>query len=67
MAISPIGTLIAGPLAEMIGIQNIFIYGALIGVIITFATWRFTKIRSINYDDANLLEEITVNISNIKT
>ncbi|MHA2009801.1 MAG: MFS transporter [Promethearchaeota archaeon] len=67
MAISPIGTLIAGPIAEVIGINNLFIYCALIGVVVTFVTWRFTKIRSINYDDANLLEEVTVKIGNIKT
>jgi DHA3 family macrolide efflux protein-like MFS transporter len=67
MAISPIGTIISGPLAEIFGINNLFIYCALIGVVITFITWRFSKVRSINYDDANLLNEITASIANIKT
>ena len=65
MAIFPIGTLLSGPLAELIGVQNLFIYSAFIGVIITFLTWRFTKVRRINYDDKFELANITDKINNI--
>ncbi|MFX1572702.1 MAG: MFS transporter [Promethearchaeota archaeon] len=65
MAIFPIGTLISGPLAELMGVQNLFIYSAFIGVIITFLTWRFTRIRRINYDDKFELAAITDKINKI--
>jgi len=59
----PIGTLIAGPLAEVIGIRSVFLYGGILGLVIVFLFWRSTKIRHINYDN---FEFITEKINNIK-
>ena len=61
-AMFPIGTIIAGPLAEAIGIRSVFIYGSIIGVLVVFLTWRFTKMRHIDYEN---LEFITEKINNI--
>ena len=61
-AMFPIGTIIAGPLAEAIGIRSVFIYGSFIGVLIIFLTWRFTKMRHIDYEN---LEFVTEKINNI--
>jgi DHA3 family macrolide efflux protein-like MFS transporter len=61
-AMFPIGTIIAGPLAEALGIRSVFIYGSIIGVLIVFLTWRFTKLRHVDYDN---LEFITEKINNI--
>ncbi|MFX0081249.1 MAG: MFS transporter [Candidatus Hodarchaeota archaeon] len=64
MAIYPIGTIISGPLAEIIGIQNLFIYSAFIGVFITFLAWRFMKMRYIDFE--HQIELTAEKISNIK-
>ncbi|MHA2398392.1 MAG: MFS transporter [Promethearchaeota archaeon] len=61
-AIFPLGTIIAGPLAEAIGIRAVFLYGSIIGVLVVFLIWRFTKIRHIDYDN---FEVITEKINNI--
>ncbi|MFX1456810.1 MAG: MFS transporter [Promethearchaeota archaeon] len=62
-AIFPIGTIIAGPLAEVIGIRSVFLYGSLIGVLVVFLTWRFTKVRHVDYDNFQLIID---KINNIK-
>ncbi len=62
-AIFPIGIIIAGPLAEAIGIRSVFIYGSLIGVLAVFMIWRFTKIRHVNYDNVDLILEKINNIN----
>jgi DHA3 family macrolide efflux protein-like MFS transporter len=61
-AMFPIGTIIAGPLAEAIGIRSVFIFGSTIGILIIFLTWRFTKMRHVDYEN---LEFITEKINNI--
>ena len=45
LAISPFGALIAGFIAELIGIRNLIFYSAIAGVIITMIIWRFTSVR----------------------
>jgi uncharacterized membrane protein len=38
-AISPIGAIIVGPLAELFGDPNLFLYFSITGVIITLILW----------------------------
>jgi DHA3 family macrolide efflux protein-like MFS transporter len=59
----PIGTIIAGPLAEAIGIRSVFVYGSLMGVLAVFMIWRFTKIRNVDYDNFDLIIEKINNIN----
>lgn len=64
-AISPIGALISGPLALLFGIQTLFIYCSLIGILSTIGFWRFTGIRKVDMDSKGALEEINEKIENI--
>ncbi|MFW9865059.1 MAG: MFS transporter [Candidatus Thorarchaeota archaeon] len=57
MAIAPIGALLAGPLAEIIGIIPLFLIFAIIGIVQPFAIWFFTKIRQLEVIDMAKLEE----------
>jgi len=66
MSISPIGTLISGPLAEVFGVGNLFLYCAILGMIVTILIWSFTGIKRVDYDSKSQLETITSNINNIK-
>ena len=47
MAIAPIGALISGPLALLIGIRYLFLIAAILGMIHPFIIWSFTKIRQL--------------------
>ena len=47
MAIAPIGALLAGPLALIIGIRNLFLIAAILGIVHPFIIWFFTKIRQL--------------------
>lgn len=64
-AISPIGALISGPLALIFGIQSLFIYFSLIGIICTIGFWNFTGIRKVDMDSKGALEEINGKIKTI--
>ena len=66
MSISPIGTLISGPLAEMFGVGNLFLYCAILGMIVTLLIWNFTGIKKVDYDNKSELEIITDKINSIK-
>jgi DHA3 family macrolide efflux protein-like MFS transporter len=44
-AISPIGALLAGIIAEIVGVSNLIFYCAIIGMIISIIIWRFTSVR----------------------
>lgn len=55
MAIAPIGALIAGPLAETIGIINLFLIAAIIGIIFPYIIWFFTKIRKLEAIEQEIL------------
>ncbi|MFX0104557.1 MAG: MFS transporter [Candidatus Hodarchaeota archaeon] len=65
MAISPIGTLISGPIAEFISIPILFFSCGFIGLIYTFTIWSFTGIRKVDMDSKAALEEINGKIENI--
>ena len=57
-AISPVGALLSGPLAVLIGIPMLFFSCGLIGAVITVAFWSFSGIKNIDIDNLNTLEEI---------
>lgn len=62
---SPIGVIISGPLALILGIPNLLIFSAIIGIIIPVLLWSFTKIRKMDYDDETELKKIIDNLNNI--
>ena len=66
MSISPIATLLSGPLAEIFGVGNLFLYCAILGIIVTILIWNFTSIKTVDYDNKSDLEMITSNINSIK-
>ncbi len=43
-AITPIGTILSGPLAEIFGVSNLFLYCSIIGIIITLILWGITHL-----------------------
>jgi len=55
MAITPIGAIIAGPLADAIGIINLFLIAAIIGIIFPYFLWFFTKIRQLEIIEREIL------------
>lgn len=65
MAITPIGTIIAGPIADVIGVANLYFYCAVLALIITFSIWSFTGIKRVDYDNPIQLESINENMNNI--
>lgn len=58
MAIAPIGALIAGPLANLLGIVNLFLIFAIIGIVQPFLIWSFTKIRHLEILDREKIMEV---------
>ena len=52
-AIYPLGTLLAGFLAEIVGISNLILYSAIMAVIITSIIWRFTSVRFGHHQEKN--------------
>ncbi len=64
-AISPIGSLISGPIAVLIGIQALFFYCGITGVIFTVVFWCFTGIRKVDIDSKSELERINNQIENL--
>lgn len=65
MAISPIATIIAGPIAELIGIPLLFFSCGLIGFIYTIAIWTFTGISKVDIESKGALERINGQIDEI--
>lgn len=51
MAISPIGAIIAGPLAELIGTTNLFFICTVLGILLPLLIWFFTKIHYLEIMD----------------
>ncbi|GAG95995.1 unnamed protein product, partial [marine sediment metagenome] len=45
MAIAPIGALLVGPLAGLMGVVNLLLASAIIGIVNPIILWFFTKIR----------------------
>jgi len=66
MSISPIATLLSGPLAEIFGVGNLFLYCAILGMIVTILVWKFTGIKRVDYESKGELEIITSSINSIK-
>jgi len=63
MAIAPIGALISGPLANILGIVNLLLVCAFIGIIYPSFIWFFTKIRHLEYKEEkveDVLEEAKI-------
>jgi len=64
MAIAPLGALIAGPLALLMGIRTLFLIMAILGMIHPFIIWFFTKIRQLEIIEQEIMakteEEETV-------
>ena len=65
MAISPIGSLISGPLAVLLGIPTLFFSCALISLLCTIAFWSFTGIRKVDIDSKSELKRINDQIESI--
>jgi DHA3 family macrolide efflux protein-like MFS transporter len=50
LIITPIGALLAGPLAELLGVVNLFFMSGVLGVVVLAIMYFFTGIRHVNYD-----------------
>jgi len=61
-AITPIATIITGPLSEMIGVTNLFLSCSIIGMIITLILWWVAHIRVNKNNNRKELEEIEMSI-----
>jgi len=66
-AISPIGSLISGPISEFTGIPLLFFGSALIGALSTVGIWSFTAIRKVDIESKSALEEINGKIEKLTT
>ncbi len=64
-AISPIGSLISGPLALVFGIPLLLFYCSLIGILWTIGIWFFTGIRKVDIDSESELEKINSKINEL--
>jgi len=64
-AISPVGSLLSGPMALILGIPALFFSCGLIGVICTIGFWSFTGIRRVDMDNKDTIKEINGKIDNI--
>ena len=60
MAIAPLGALFAGPMADLIGIQTLFLGCSIIGMFFPLVLWFFTKIRAL--DEEKLEETLEVEL-----
>jgi len=45
MMIMPIGALLTGVLSTILGVNNLFLYCGIFGIVITIGTYLFTNIR----------------------
>jgi hypothetical protein len=61
MMITPVGVILAGVLSVLIGVTNLFLFSAIIGIAITLATYVFTNIR--HYDNEKKIVIDTLNAS----
>ena len=62
--ILPLATILAGPIAEFIGINNLFFFSALAIIIVTLSLYIFTGIRHVDYDKH--IEDMNQNIEIIQ-
>ncbi len=54
MAIAPIAALLSGPLAELIGVVNLYLICTIFGIIYPALIWSFTKIRQLEVIDQEI-------------
>lgn len=67
-SILPIGTILSGPLAEILGISSLFFYCAILGLIVIGSIWTLTSIRKVDFDNiAENREKINEKINNISS
>jgi phosphotransferase system glucose/maltose/N-acetylglucosamine-specific IIC component len=59
MAIAPIGALLAGPMANLIGTNTLFIICASMGIIYPVLLWFFTKIRYLEHPREEDIEDVS--------
>jgi hypothetical protein len=50
MTISPIGSIISGPLSLIFGLSGLYFGCAIIGILLTVASYYLTDLRHIDYD-----------------
>jgi hypothetical protein len=50
----------------MFGVGNLFLYCAILGMIVTILIWNFTSIKTVDYDSKSELEIITNGINSLK-
>jgi DHA3 family macrolide efflux protein-like MFS transporter len=62
---SPIGVIVSGPLARILGIPSLLAFSGIVGLIIPVSLWSLTKIRKLDYDDETKLKKIIENINSI--
>jgi MFS family permease len=65
-AISPIGSLVSGPLALLLGIPTLFFYCAVLGILCTAGFWCFTGIRKVDLNSKSLADDINGKIESIE-
>ena len=58
MIITPLGAILAGPLGEFLGVENLFFICGVLGVVVLGILYFFTGIRHVNYDQ--IAEELQV-------
>jgi DHA3 family macrolide efflux protein-like MFS transporter len=54
MVIAPVGAIISGPLGEVFGINYLYIYSAILALLITIIMYSFSNLRHINYDEIQI-------------
>ncbi len=64
---APIGTILVGPLAEILGIPYLFFFSAILGLIVAGSIWIFTNIRKVDFDDTDAIKKVNEKINNIST
>ena len=50
MMISPIGSVIVGPLAVLLTVNGLFFISAILGVMLCFSLYFFTGVRKVDFD-----------------
>jgi MFS family permease len=63
--IAPIGALISGPLADVIGARVVFLLSSILGIVATAYTWSRMRAKNVNYNDKDALIEVAEKINNV--
>jgi DHA3 family macrolide efflux protein-like MFS transporter len=58
MVISPLGTIIAGPITEVIGIDSLFVICSIILVAIILLIYFLTNLRHVNYNKKDFIQNL---------